>query len=43
MEKLGMKREGVMRSNGLVGDQRVDIVLYATLAEEWVAPEPTAD
>ncbi len=43
MEKLGMKREGVMRSNGLVGDQRVDIVLYAILAEEWVAPEPTGD
>ena len=39
MEKLGMRREGLLRGNRLVHDQRVDDVLYAILREEWSAPE----
>ena len=38
MEKLGMKREGIMRSSRLVRDIRVDDVLYAVLREEWSPP-----
>ena len=38
MEKLGMKREGIMRSNRLVRDERVDDVFYAVLREEWSPP-----
>ena len=39
MEKVGMKREGVMRSNRLVRDTRVDDVFYAILRDEWSPPE----
>ena len=39
MEKLGMRREGLLRGNRLVHDQRVDDVFYAILREEWSAPE----
>ena len=38
MEKLGMEREGVMRSNRLVRDTRVDDVFYAILREGWSPP-----
>ncbi len=37
MEKLGMKREGVLRSHRLIRGERVDDVLYAILAEEWAS------
>ena len=40
MEKLGMQREGVARMNRLIGDERVDDVLYAVLRDEWQAREP---
>ena len=43
MEKLGMKREGLLRGNRLIHDQRVDDVLYAILRDEWSPPEPTGD
>lgn len=35
MEKLGMKREGVLRSQQLVHDERADEVIYSILREEW--------
>ena len=38
MEKLGMKREGVLRSHQLVHDERTDEVIYAILREEWSPP-----
>ncbi len=38
MEKLGMKREGLLRSHRMVRDQHVDDVLYAILPEEWSPP-----
>ena len=38
MEKLGMQREGLLRGNRVVHDQRVDDVLYAVLREEWSPP-----
>ena len=43
MEKLGMKREGLLRSNRLIHDERTDGVIYAILAEEWSPPEPGGD
>ncbi len=39
MEKLGMRREGILRSelpNPSVPDSRVDMVVYAILREEWL-------
>ena len=41
MEKLGMKREGIMRSSRLVRDIRVDDVLYAVLRESWEWSPPS--
>ena len=38
MEKLGMTREGVLRSHGKGRDGRVDQVHYGILREEWVEP-----
>ena len=38
MEKVGMQRTGVARSNRLHRDTRVDDVLYAILREEWRSP-----
>ncbi len=38
MEKLGMQREGLLRGNRVVHDQRVDDVLYAVLREDWSPP-----
>ena len=38
MEKLGMEREGLLRSSRLVRDIRVDDVLYAVIREEWTPP-----
>ena len=35
MEKLGMKREGVLRSDAKGRDGRVDNVYYGLLREEW--------
>ena len=35
MEKLGMRREGQLRSRRVVHGERVDDVLYALLREEW--------
>ena len=37
LEKVGMKREGILRSNRVVHGDRVDDVLYAVLREEWEA------
>ena len=37
MEKLGMTREGVLRSEGKVRGLRVDKVYYGLLREEWEA------
>ena len=34
MEKVGMRREGVLRSNSLVARERVDDVLYDVLSED---------
>ena len=41
MEKLGMQREGLLRSNRVVHGERTDDVIYALLREEWSPPEPT--
>ena len=38
MEKVGMQREGVLRSHRLVHDERTDDVVYAILREEWSPP-----
>ena len=38
MEKLGMQREGVLRSHRLIHGEYVDDVLYAILREEWSPP-----
>ena len=35
MEKLGMTREGVLRSHGKLRGERVDVVYYGVLREEW--------
>ena len=35
MEKLGMRREGLLRSRRVVHGERVDDMLYALLREEW--------
>ncbi|MCY4393340.1 MAG: GNAT family N-acetyltransferase [Chloroflexi bacterium] len=35
MEKLGMTREGVLRGNRLIRDERTDDVLYAILRDNW--------
>ena len=37
LEKVGMKREGILRSNRVVHGDRVDDVLYSILREEWEA------
>ena len=37
MEKLGMRREGVMRRHRVVAGERVDVVFYGLLREEWEA------
>ena len=37
MEKVGMTREGVLRSHSKVRDERVDYVYYGILREEWDA------
>jgi len=37
MEKLGMRREGLLRRNRLVRDGWRDSYVYAVLAEEWEA------
>ena len=38
MEKLGMRREGLLRQNLKVRDGWRDTLLYAILAEEWILP-----
>jgi [ribosomal protein S5]-alanine N-acetyltransferase len=38
MEKLGMRREGVLRKANLRRDGWADTLLYAVLAEEWEGP-----
>ena len=35
MEKLGMTREGTLRSHRAIRDERVDDVCYGLLKEEW--------
>ncbi len=40
MEKLGMSREGVPRSNVQSRDERVDEVCYGILREEWERSTP---
>ncbi len=35
LEKLGMKREGVLRSNRKLRGERVDDILYGLLREDW--------
>jgi [ribosomal protein S5]-alanine N-acetyltransferase len=37
MEKLGMTREGVLRNEGELQGQPVDVVYYGLLREEWEA------
>ena len=37
MEKLGMTREGLLRSNSIVRGERHDDVLYGLLRQEWQA------
>ena len=37
MEKLGMTREGMLRSHRTIRDERVDDVYYGLLREEWQA------
>ena len=39
LEKIGMRREGVLRSRRVVRDERVDDVFYAVLRHEWQPPE----
>ncbi len=39
MEKLGMRREGLLRSRRVVHGERVDDVLYALLREEWAGAD----
>ncbi|WP_419938765.1 GNAT family N-acetyltransferase [Candidatus Palauibacter sp.] len=39
MEKLGMTREGVLRSHRTLRDERVDDVYYGLLREEWETEE----
>ena len=41
MEKLGMSREGVPRSNVQSRDERVDEVCYGILREEWERSTPS--
>ena len=41
MEKLGMKREGLLRSHRLVRGERTDEVVYGVLREEWCAKQQT--
>lgn len=38
MEKLGMRREGVLRRHAVLRGEHVDHVLYAVLADEWSPP-----
>ena len=35
LEKLGMTREGMLRSHFLVRDERIDAVCHGVLREEW--------
>ena len=35
MEKLGMSREGILRSHGEGRGERIDDVYYGILREEW--------
>lgn len=35
MEKLGMSREGMLRSHLMLRDERIDAVYYGLLREEW--------
>lgn len=37
LEKLGMRREGILRSNRVVHGKRIDDVLYSILREDWRA------
>ena len=45
MEKLGMKREGLLRSHrlirGEIRGERTDEVVYGVLREEWCAKQQT--
>ena len=43
MEKAGMKREGVLRSNGAIRGESIDDVLYAIVGGDWPPPEPPSD
>ena len=39
MEKLGMTREGVLRSHEIRRGERIDDVYYGVLRDEWLAME----
>jgi ribosomal-protein-serine acetyltransferase len=39
-QRLGMTREGVLRSAFALGEDRWDIELWSLLAEEWPTPRP---
>ena len=43
MEKLGMRRERVLRRHRAIRGEYVDDVLYAILREEWSPPESAGD
>jgi [ribosomal protein S5]-alanine N-acetyltransferase len=38
LEKIGMRREGVLRSNRIARDEPIDEVWYGILRHEWRAP-----
>ena len=40
MEKVGMKREGVLHSNGAIRGESIDDVLYAIVRGDWPSPRP---
>lgn len=38
MEKLGMRREGLLRKHRILRGEQRDTLLYSVLAEEWAGP-----
>ena len=42
LEKLGFRREGLLRERWIVGPEISDSAIYGLLAREWAAPRPTS-